>query len=83
VIRNETKERSDYMRQWLIQYRGNLTQEQVSFLAGISRSAYSNIENGKRDPSVSMAKKIAKALRFDWRIFFDDKCVEMKQNKTA
>lgn len=67
-------------RTWLIRYRGNLTQEQVATLAGISRSAYSNIEIGKRDPSVTMAKKIALALKFDWRIFFDSNSFDTKQN---
>lgn len=68
-------------RNWLIRIRGDLTQEQVAQMAGISRGAYSNIESGKRDPSVTMAKKIAKALGFDWMIFFDEKCAEMKQKR--
>lgn len=67
------------MRKWLIDLRGGLTQEEVAFKAGISRGAYSNIENGKRDPSVSMAKRIAAALNFDWNIFFKDVCVDSKQ----
>ncbi|QOT01032.1 helix-turn-helix transcriptional regulator [Brevibacterium sp. JNUCC-42] len=33
------------------------------------RGAYSNIENDKRNQSVSTAKKIAVALNFDWRLF--------------
>lgn len=70
-------------RQWLIDYRGRLTQEQAALLAGISRSAYSNIEIGKRDPSVSSAKKIAKALGFNWQLFFEEKSFVTKQNKTA
>lgn len=68
-------------RHWLVELRGRLTQEQVAKLAGISRSAYSNIESGKRDPSVSMAMKIASALKFDWKIFFDRKCCKTKQKK--
>lgn len=68
-------------RKWLIELRGRLTQEQVSSLAGVSRGAYSNIELGKRSPSVSMAKKIAKALNFDWKIFFDEKCAVSKQKR--
>lgn len=58
-------------RKWLIEKRGNLTQEQVAILSGISRSAYSNIERG-RGLSVSLAKKIAKALKFDWKLFFEN-----------
>lgn len=64
---------------WLIDLRGRLTQEQVAMLAGISRSAYANIESGKRNPSVSVAKKIASALKFDWKNFFDDKLPKTKQ----
>lgn len=66
-------------RDWLIDLRGRFTQEQVAKLAGISRSAYSNIESGKRAPSVDAAKKIAKALNFNWQIFFDDKRFVTKQ----
>lgn len=69
-------------RTWLIDKRGNLTQEQVAKLAGISRSAYSNIENG-RGLSVKLAQKIAKALRFDWKLFFDQNRFETNQNKSA
>ena len=49
----------------------NLTQEQVSRKADISRAAYSNIENGARNPSVETAKKIAKVLKFKWTKFFE------------
>lgn len=69
-------------RTWLIEIRATkgLTQEQVAILSGISRSAYSNVERGK-GLSVLLAKKIAKALGFNWQIFFDEKCAEMKQKK--
>jgi transcriptional regulator with XRE-family HTH domain len=70
-------------RNWLIELRGRLTQEQVAVLSGISRGAYSNVETGKRDPSVSMAKKISKALGFNWQLFFDQKCFVTKQVKAA
>lgn len=69
-------------REWLIKKRGKLTQSQVAILSGISRSAYSNIERG-RGLSVTVAKKIAAALKFDWNIFFDEKRFETKQNKSA
>lgn len=70
-------------RTWLIEIRGKLTQEQVAKLAGISRSAYSNIENG-RGLSVKLAKKIAAALHFDWNLFFEEKrFVSNQKNKTA
>lgn len=69
-------------RAWLIEKRGKLTQEQVAILSGISRTAYSNIENG-RGLSVSVAQKIGSALKFDWKIFFDQSRFIMNQNKSA
>jgi transcriptional regulator with XRE-family HTH domain len=67
-------------RNWLIESRGRFTQCQIALLAGISRSAYSNIEIGKRDPSVATAKAIARALGFEWNIFFEQKCFARKLN---
>lgn len=59
-------------KNWLIEIRNlkNLTQNEVADLAGISRVAYTNIENGRRIPSVKTAKKIAEVLNFDWKDFF-------------
>ncbi|ACJ33157.1 helix-turn-helix transcriptional regulator [Anoxybacillus flavithermus] len=64
------------MREWLKKKRldTGLTQKEIAKLVGISRSTYAMIENGERNPSVSVAKRIADALKFDWTIFFDDKC---------
>lgn len=70
-------------RDWLIAFRGRLTQEQVAFLSGISRGAYSNVESGKRDPSVAMAKAIAGALNFEWNIFFDQSSFKTKQKRKS
>lgn len=50
----------------------NLTQAEVSERSGIARSAYTNIENGERRPSVETAKKIAAVLGFSWVRFFED-----------
>lgn len=49
-----------------------LTQDAVSERVGIARAAYSNIELGRRRPSVSAAKRIAAVLGFDWTEFYDD-----------
>lgn len=49
-----------------------LTQEEVSLLSGISRSYYTHIEQGTKTPSVSTAKSIAKTLKFNWVIFFEN-----------
>jgi putative transcriptional regulator len=49
------------MREQLFELRNkaNLTQKEVADKIGISRAAYSNIENGKRNPSYKVMKKIA------------------------
>ena len=49
-----------------------LSQEEVAREAGISRAAYTNIENGKRRPSPEVAQKIAKVLKFKWTLFFTE-----------
>ena len=60
--------------EWLRKIRDEhgYTSEEVAVQAGISRPAYTNIENGKRRPSVSAAMRIATALEFDWTKFFDN-----------
>ena len=61
-------------RKWLTDIREDkgLNQKEVSDAAGISQPAYSNIENGERNPSVDTAKKIAAVLGFEWTRFYDD-----------
>ncbi len=49
-----------------------LSETSISKKVGISQQHYSFIENGKRHPSVEVAKKIAKELEFDWSLLFDD-----------
>jgi len=63
------------MRNWLKTIRresNNLTQEQVAKMAGVSRTMITEIENGKANPSVEVAKRIAAALDFEWTWFFED-----------
>jgi transcriptional regulator with XRE-family HTH domain len=64
------------MRKWLKELRekSEMTQEQVADQAGISRSYFTNIENGTKTPSVVAAKSISRVLDFPWAIFFEDKC---------
>lgn len=66
------------MRTWLKQKRisRNLTQEQVAAKANIARTTYAMIEQNQRDPSVNVAKKIAKTLDFEWSLFFEDEVHE-------
>jgi putative transcriptional regulator len=68
------------MRSWLKEMRlqKGLTQYEVAKKAKIERSYYTMIELGNRTPSVYVAKKIGKAIGFNWTIFFDHDCNETK-----
>lgn len=59
------------MRTWLKKLRENagFTHEQVADGAKLSRSYYTNIENGLKTPSVKAAKSIARVLNFQWELF--------------
>jgi putative transcriptional regulator len=46
------------------------TQDYIACKVRISRSMYAMIESGERNPSVPVAKNIAKVLNFDWTLFF-------------
>lgn len=63
------------MREWLEVLRNGagLTQEEVAISSNIARTTYAMIEQGKREPSVKVAKNIAKTLHFNWTIFFENK----------
>jgi len=69
-------------REWLVNARGDLTHEEVANQVGIKRQYYSMIENGIRNPSVRVAKKIAAVLNVDWTLFFRDKGNEMLQGNS-
>ena len=58
---------------WLKELREhtNRTQKDVSEECEISQVAYSYIENGLRNPSVAVAKKIGATLGFDWTRFYE------------
>lgn len=49
------------------------TQQEIAKAVGISRTAYTNIENGKRRLTVKTAKKLGIILDFPWAQIFDDK----------
>ncbi|WP_155286094.1 helix-turn-helix transcriptional regulator [Lacticaseibacillus zhaodongensis] len=61
------------MRTWLKDLReeSGMTQEQVAEQAKLSRPAYTMIENGNRNPSVPVAKRLGAALKVEWTYFFD------------
>ena len=57
---------------WLAELRGERTQQAMADQIGISQSGYASIESGTRRPSVTMAKRIAAAMGFEWTRFFED-----------
>ncbi|MDU0103046.1 helix-turn-helix transcriptional regulator [Bacillus velezensis] len=69
-------------RTWLLHIRtqAEMTQEEVAMKADIKRPYYSQIESGARRPSVQVAKKISKVLKFDWALFFENECSEKLQS---
>lgn len=68
------------MREWLQKIRidKKLTHDDVATAAKIKRAYYTMIENGTRNPSVDVAKKIASFLGFNWTIFYEYQCNETK-----
>ncbi|WP_339259302.1 helix-turn-helix transcriptional regulator [Lysinibacillus sp. FSL K6-3209] len=69
-------------RTWLKTKRleNNLTHDDVAKASGIKRAYYTMIEQGKRRPSVHVAKSIAVVLDFEWVLFFDDKSHDSLQS---
>lgn len=55
-----------------IRTENGMTQEQLAEDSGVIRQTISNIECGLAKPSIETAKKIGKALDFDWANFFRD-----------
>jgi putative transcriptional regulator len=76
------------IRSWLVEYREvvGLTHEEVAEAIGTTRQYYSMIENGTRNPSVEVAKKIGDVLDFSWTLFFEQTgnktllCVKEKES---
>lgn len=52
--------------------KAGLTQVQLSKAAGIDQRYYTNIETGKRTPSVKTAKALANVLGIAWTSFFSE-----------
>lgn len=71
-------------RTWLKAKRldKKMTHDDVAKASGIERAYYTMIEQGKRRPSVHVAKSISEVLDFDWVLFFDDECNDMLQNNS-
>lgn len=49
-----------------------ITQAEMAVKVGMTRSAYTNIETGKRRPSVKLAKKIAAVIDIPWTVFYEE-----------
>jgi transcriptional regulator with XRE-family HTH domain len=72
------------MRKWLVEARGSRTQAEVAGRTSISQQMYSAIECGTSTPSVSAAKRIARALGLtDWIRFYDDADKEVSNQKAG
>jgi plasmid maintenance system antidote protein VapI len=52
-----------------LRLREGLTQEQLAYLLGVKRSNLSEMENGKRPIGKNMAKRLAKVLKTDYKVF--------------
>lgn len=57
-----------YIRE--IREKKNLSQEKLAKLSGVSSSHIGYIENGDREPTISVLCKIAKALNVDIKDLF-------------
>lgn len=57
-----------YIRE--IREKQDLSQEKLSKLSGVSSSHIGYIENGEREPTISVLCKIAKALKVDIKDLF-------------
>lgn len=47
------------------------TQEELASLVGVTKEYYNMVENNKRTPSVSTAKKISEILGIEWTSFYE------------
>lgn len=59
----------------------NLTLKELSAKSGISVSFISDIENGRRNPSIDTLTVLAKALNVSVNIFFDDNRATINESK--
>lgn len=66
-------------RQWLKNARAtvSMTQEEVAIKTEIASSTYAMYEQGRRTPSVKVARKIGNLLGFDWKDFFEPNVHEL------
>lgn len=60
------------MLDWLVELRGDRSQQKVADEIGIAQSTYASFETQARRPSVRTAKRIAQVMGFDWTRFYDE-----------
>ncbi len=57
-----------------------ISQEELSFRAGLHRTYISDIERGSRNPSLENIEKLAKALDISVSILFANYGIEVEEN---
>lgn len=63
--------------------KGNYTQETIAKELGISRPTYTNIENGRKNPSFTIALRIKNLLNYsDDDIFLDEQFLKETKSIT-
>lgn len=56
-----------------LRIQAGLTQLELAEICDCDRSTIGKIEKGIIKPGVDLAKKIGKALNFDWTLFYEEK----------
>ena len=56
-----------------IREKQGISANKLAIMCGVTRQHISNIECGKFDPSVKLAKKMGSILHCDWTVFFRDR----------
>lgn len=51
-----------------MRYRENMSQKELAVKSGVHQNEISKIENGKRTVGEKVAKRLAKALQFNYRL---------------
>lgn len=61
------------IRNWLkkMRFEKGLSTYNIAKILKISQASYTSYENGRRNPSVKTAQKIAAYFGFDWTLFFE------------
>lgn len=85
-MKNHPAVKGSKSMEWLKKIRGVKSQQAVADKIGIPQSTYASIESGSRNPSVSMAKRIAAVLGFNWTRFYEndehDNSEQMEDDRT-